>query len=251
MPPLSIVIITKNEERNIGRCLKSVKDIADDIVVVDSFSEDATEEICKSYHVNFIKHQWEGYSATKNFANDQARHDWILSLDADEALSDELIQSISKIKALPLPAHYKFSRLTNYCGKWIRHCGWYPDYRYRFFDRRTTHWEGLIHEKLNFAPDAKFELLQGDCLHYSYYSTAEHWAQAKKFSELAALDLFQNKKKSDLLKMFFSPVIKFIKHYFLKLGFMDGSSGLRISYISAWATFHKYRTLKSLEINSQ
>src|SRR3989304_5001040 len=111
MPPLSIVIITKNEERNIGRCLKSVKDIADDIVVVDSFSEDATEEICKSYHVNFIKHQWEGYSATKNFANDQAKHDWILSLDADEALSDELIQSISKIKALPLPAHYKFSRL--------------------------------------------------------------------------------------------------------------------------------------------
>ena len=138
---LSVVIITYNEERNIGRCLDSIKDIADDIVVVDSFSTDKTEEICIPYNVNFIKRSWEGYSLTKNFANKQAKHDWIFSIDADEALSEELKHSIMQAKKIGINQTYEICRLTNYCGHWIRHSGWYPDIKLRIFDRGTSDWQ--------------------------------------------------------------------------------------------------------------
>lgn len=246
MPQLSVVIITFNEEKNIGRCLESIQGIADDIVVVDSFSTDQTENICKQYKVNFIPRKWEGYSDTKNFANAEAKYDWILSLDADEALSEELKRSILKIKQASSLATYKFNRLTNYCGSWIKHCGWYPDTKIRIFDRRITKWEGIIHEKLMINSDEPAILLEGDCLHYSYYSLEQHYAQTEKFSSLAAQNMFEHGKKASLLKLWISPVVKFISDYFIKLGILDGSAGYTICKISAYTSYLKYKKLRSL-----
>ncbi|MCX6295344.1 MAG: glycosyltransferase family 2 protein [Bacteroidetes bacterium] len=246
MPQLSVVIITFNEEKNIGRCLESIQDIADDVVVVDSFSTDTTESICKKYNVNFIQHNWEGYSDTKNFANAQAKFDWVLSLDADEALSEDLKRSIIKIKEEKELKTYKFNRLTNYCGSWINHCGWYPDTKIRIFDRRMTKWEGIIHEKLMINSKQDAILLNGDCLHYSYYSLEQHYQQTEKFSTLAAQNMFEKGKKVSPLKMWMSPVVKFLSDYFLKLGFLDGAAGFTICRISAYTSFLKYKKLRKL-----
>lgn len=246
MLPLSVVIITYNEEKNIERCLDSVKEIADEILVVDSFSTDKTEKICSSYKVRFIKKAWEGYSSTKNFANQQARYDWILSLDADEVLSEELKKSIAEIKKGAETKTYKFNRLTNYCGKWIKHGGWYPDTKVRIFDRRKTKWEGDIHETLTNINEKEISLLTGDCLHYSYYTIDEHLKQAEKFTDIAADSLFAKGEKATWLLIILKTVAKFIKDYFLKIGFLDGYFGFIISRISAKATFLKYYKLKKL-----
>ena len=246
MIPLSVVIITFNEEKNIARCLDSIQGIADDIVVVDSFSTDRTEEICKKYNVNFVQCKWEGYSATKNFANQLAKHDWVLSLDADEALSDELKQSILKIKNEDTLVTAEFKRLTNYCGHWIKHCGWYPDVKIRLFDKRITKWEGIIHEELKFSEEVSAVHLSGDCLHYSYYTLEQHYKQADKFTSIAAKDLFEQGKKASFLKLAVSPVVKFIRDYIFNLGFLDGSAGITVCRISAYATYLKYKKLRDL-----
>lgn len=245
MLQLSVVIITFNEELNIKRCLESIQGIADDIVVVDSFSKDKTEEICKNFNVRFIQRKWEGYSNTKNFANDQAQHNWILSLDADEALSEELKKSILELKKKSSAGTYKFNRLTNYCGKWIKHCGWYPDTKTRIFDKRTANWQGKIHEQLIFSGSPAV-LLKGDCLHYSYYTLDQHYRQSDKFSTLAAQSLFEKGKRASIIKLWFSPVVKFFNDYLLKLGFLDGTAGYIICKISAYTTYLKYKKLRAL-----
>lgn len=246
MENLSVVIITFNEERNIVRCLDSVKEIADDIVIVDSFSTDKTKEICTSYSVNFISHLWEGYSATKNFANQQAKYNWIFSIDADEAISEELKDAILKAKFKGDKKNYTINRITNYCGHWVKYGGWHPDVKWRFFDRTNTRWEGLIHEELYSKTIEKQALLKGDCYHYSYYNKEQHLQQADKFSTLVAKDFFEKGKKSSMLKLFFSPIIKFLKDYLFRFGFLDGATGFVIARISAHATFQKYYKLKLL-----
>ena len=246
MTRLSVVIVTFNEERNITRCLNSVKNIADDIVVVDSFSKDKTEQICIPYAVNFIPRKWEGYSSAKNFANLQGKHDWILSLDADEALSGELQKSIIEWKQLPSPQSARFARLSNYCGRWIHHCGWYPDIKIRIFDRRITNWTGEIHEKLSGVNQNKTLLLRGDCFHYSYYSVEEHCKQAEKYSDIASKDMHINGKKNFYLMIFLRTAHKFIRNYFIKLGFLDGNYGYVICKIIAWETYLKYSKLYKL-----
>lgn len=246
MHKLTVVIITLNEERNIARCLNSVKEVADDIVIVDSGSTDGTQEICRQYNVNFIIHPWTGYSEQKNFANEQALYNWILSIDADEELSPELIQSIKEAKNKNQIEYYKINRLTNYCGKWIKHGGWYPDIKLRIFDRNTTQWEGIIHETLTNEKNIPSVLLKGNCFHYTYYNITEHIAQANKFSELSAQDMFQRGKKYGFIKFFISPLIKFFRNYFMRTGFLDGIYGLAIACISAQAVFWKYAKLKQL-----
>lgn len=246
MPELSVVIITYNEEKNIARCLASVQGIADEIVVVDSFSTDKTEAICKSYNVSFIQRKWQGYSDTKNFANSAATNNWILSLDADEALSDELKQSILKIKQGTELLTCSFNRLTNYCGTWIKHAGWYPDTKTRIFDRRITKWQGTIHEELKTDPEQPVVHLSGDCLHYSYYSVEQHIQQTEKFTTLSAADLFSKNKKAGFVKLYLSPIAKFIQSYFFQLGFLDGYYGYIVCKISARSTYLKYYKLKQL-----
>lgn len=243
---LSVVIITFNEEKNIGRCIDSVLDIADDIVIMDSFSTDRTEEICLSKGVRFFQYKWQGYSEQKNYANSLAKYDWIFSLDADEAISDELKKSILEAKQSPYQPVNRICRITNYCGKWIHHSGWYPDSKVRFFDRRQSHWEGLIHERLNVGEESIIPVFKGDCYHYSYYTIEGHWAQAKHFSDIAATDLFNKNKRAGLWKLWLSPLVKFIKMYFIKIGVLDGREGFIIARISAYAVYYKYSTLRQL-----
>ena len=241
MPKLSVVIITYNEERNIGRCLQSVQDIADDIVVVDSFSKDKTRAICEKYGVKFIEHAFEGYINQKNFANSKAAYRHQLSLDADEAISEELKKEILKVKNDWHQDGYRMNRMTNYCGQWIRHCGWYPDTKLRLYDSSKGKWEGVfIHEKFEMTPGSKIGFLKGDILHYSYYTIEEHILQANKFSTIAAKELMSLGKKAGLFQIIINPAAKFIRNYLLRLGFLDGFYGFVICRIAASETFLKY-----------
>jgi glycosyltransferase involved in cell wall biosynthesis len=247
MQKLSVVIITLNEERNIERCIQSVRDIADEIVVVDSFSTDKTEAICLQYGARFIQHQFEGYIEQKNFALSQTSFQYVLSLDADEALSEELSTSILKAKSGFTADGYTMNRLSNYIGTWIHHCGWYPDTKLRLFNRDKGKWGGINpHDEFRFDGPATTEKLKGDILHYSYHSLEDHYRQIEHFTDIASRAYFDKGKKAPLLKLFFSPVVRFIRDYFFLLGFMDGKAGLRICYLSAGATFKKYRKLRKI-----
>ncbi len=246
MPALSAVIITLNESRNIRRCLESLQGIADEIIVVDSGSTDDTESICRSFKVKFISREWTGYSDQKNFGNSQASHHWVFSIDADEALSPELQQSVLRVKALPEAGNYRINRQTNYCGKWIRHSGWFPDIKVRFFDRRETLWEGLIHERLNVPDEKQIPLLKGVCYHYTYYTRAEHREQAERFAALSARELMNRGRQPGLLKRHLGPPFRFFRMFFLQLGFLDGAAGYHIARISAWAVRRKYFILNEL-----
>lgn len=248
MTLLSVVIITLNEERNIGRCLASVRGIADDVVVVDSGSADRTGEICREYGARFVTHPWQGFAETKNFANSLALHPWILSLDADEALSDELRDSVQKIKKEGFSeVVWSMNRLTNYCGSWIKHCGWYPDKKIRLFHRDTARWAGLlIHETLEINTGIKVNHLKGDLLHFSYYTIGEHVAQANRYTDLAAEEAISKGKSAGCAGIIFKPLLRFIRDYFFRLGFMDGYYGYVICRISAHATFLKYSKIRQL-----
>lgn len=247
MHKLSVAIITLNEERDIGRCLESVKDIADEIVVVDSFSTDNTESICLQYGVRFIEHHFEGYIEQKNFALAQTSYKHVLSLDADEALSDELKASIQEVKTNFVADGYSMNRLTNYIGTWIHHCGWYPDTKLRLFNISKGKWGGTNpHDEFLFEGKVNVIQLKGDLLHYSYHSLEDHHKQIEHFTNIAAKAYYEKGKKAPLFKLMFSPVFRFIRDYVFLLGFLDGKAGLQICYLSASATFQKYVKLRNI-----
>jgi glycosyltransferase involved in cell wall biosynthesis len=245
MEKLSVVIITYNEERNIDRCLDSVIEVADEIIVVDSVSTDETEAICIRYNVTFIKQEFLGYIEQKNFALQFASNDFVLSLDADEALSPELKNSIKEIKSDYTASGYTMNRLTNYCGTWIKHCGWYPDTKLRIFNKNIGRWGGINpHDEFFFDNKEPVKQLSGDLHHYSYYSIEDHYKQVERFTDIASKAYYDRGKKSTLIKLWFSPAVKFIRDYIFLLGFLDGKAGYRICSISAKATYFKYRKLR-------
>jgi glycosyltransferase involved in cell wall biosynthesis len=245
---ISAVIITYNEERNIERCLASLQGVVDEIVVVDSFSKDRTEEICGKFNVRFIQNPFEGHIQQKNFAIDQASNEWILSLDADEALTDELKQSILQIKKDPQFLGYRMNRLTNYCGHWVRYCGWYPDTKVRLVNRDHARWQGVNpHDRLDMNKGEETGFLKGDLLHYSYYTREDHLKQIEYFGDIAARELYQRGGRSNYFKIMIKVVAQFFKSYFLKLGILDGTTGFTISRLSAYATYRKYVKLLNLQ----
>jgi glycosyltransferase involved in cell wall biosynthesis len=252
MISLSVVIITYNEERNIERCLKSVTTVADEIVVLDSFSTDKTKEICEKYNVKFFAHKFDGHIQQKNRAITYASFQHILSLDADEVLDEKLQQEILKIKSNFDKQGYYMNRLTNYCGHWVRYCGWYPDKKLRLWDSSKGRWTGINpHDKYElYEGDKKTGQLAGDILHYSYYSLADHYKQVEYFTTIASKAYFEKGKSGAWYKLWINPMAKFIDHYFLKLGFLDGLAGYRISKISAYATWLKYHKLRALYKNN-
>lgn len=247
MIQLSVVIITFNEEKNIGICLEAAKDVADELVVVDSFSTDKTAEICRKYNVKFVQHTFEGHIQQKNWALTQTSNDCVLSLDADEVLSPRLKASILEIKKNWTHDGYYFNRLTNYCGKWIRHGGWYPDRKLRLWDKRKGQWKGVNpHDRFELVKGATKKYIKGDLLHYSYFSIRGHIDQVNKFTGLGSKAAFEIGKKSNFLKITFAPFWKFVKDYIIRLGFLDGYYGYIIAMISAHASFIKYVKLKEL-----
>jgi glycosyltransferase involved in cell wall biosynthesis len=244
---LSAVIITFNEERNLQRCLDSLKDIADEIVVVDSFSTDNTQQIAELAGARFIQHPFEGHIQQKNIALSYASHEWILSLDADEALDETLRKSILEVKDSGTAAAYSMNRLTNYCGHWVKYCGWYPDTKIRLVRQGKGNWAGVNpHDKLELQEGEQSVHLQGDILHYSYYTLNDHRKQIEYFGDIAARELFQRKKTTSWFTIFVKVIAQFVKSYFIKLGVLDGSAGWTISRMSAYATWRKYTKLKNL-----
>ncbi|MCX6351828.1 MAG: glycosyltransferase family 2 protein [Bacteroidetes bacterium] len=246
---LSAVIITFNEEKNITRCLQSLAGVADEIIVVDSFSTDKTKEICLSYGATFIEHKFDGHIQQKNWAKEQASHKFVLSLDADEALDETLSQSILAIKANPKRDGYYMNRFTNYCGHWVRHCGWYPDKKLRLWNPTKGKWGGMNpHDRFELdAGDANAGYLKGNILHYSYYSIEEHYQQAEKFSTISAQSYFERGRRTNPFLIFIKPIGRFLISYFLKLGFLDGKYGFIICRIQAHEVNLKYRKLYALQ----
>ncbi len=251
MIKLSGLIITYNEEKNIERCLDSLAKVADEIIVIDSFSNDRTEEICRSKGVIFIQNKFEGYIEQRNYAVSNAKYKHVLALDADEVLSPELTQSIMHVKTNWQNDAYQFNRLPNYCGKWIRHCGWYPDKKVRLLDSTKGKFGGTNpHDKFIPNINTTIGFLKGDLFHFSYNSIKAHIYQVNYFTDTTSKQAYLKNKTSNLFLIVFSPLIKFIKSYFIQMGMLDGYYGLVISIISAHATFLKYVKLKELWKNS-
>jgi glycosyltransferase involved in cell wall biosynthesis len=248
MEKLSVAIITLNEERNIGRCIDSVKNIADEIIVLDSFSGDKTVEIARSKGAKVIQQAFAGYIEQKNDAIRYTSNNYVLCLDADEALDEPLQQSIMQIKNNFTAAGYTMNRCTWYCNKFIRHGSWYPDRKLRLFNKSLAKWGGINpHDKVVFHQPQKTTHIKGDILHYSYNSLEEHEAQNNKFSTIAAESYWQQGKKTGLLKIIVSPCWAFLNSYLFRLGFLDGLYGFIIARNIAQLTFLKHSKLYLLQ----
>ncbi len=248
MVKLSGVIITYNEERHIKQCLESLVDVVDEIVVVDSFSTDNTKAICTKFNVKFIEQEFLGYIEQKNFALAQASHDYVVSLDGDEALASTLQKSIIDLKSNWKFDGYYANRLNNFCGQWIKHSDWYPNKKLRVFDRRKGNWQGMNpHDNVQlFDATKKTGQLKGDILHQTYQTYSEFNQKTEYFSTIAANAYFDKGKKAPIWKIMFNPTWAFFKSYILRLGFLDGFNGFMICYQTANITFLKYAKLREL-----
>ena len=247
-PKLSGVIITFNEEKNIARCIDSLQGVVDEIVVVDSYSTDRTKEICLEKNVHFFEHPFEGHIQQKNYALSKCTHDYVLSLDADEALNEKLQHSILEIKDTLQSDAYTFNRLTNYCGTWIKHCGWYPDKKLRLWNKNKGHWGGENpHDKVVMEANSSSTHLDGDLLHYSYYTKEDHFKQIAYFTDISSKAAFKNGVRSNFFTLLFKPPFKFLRDFILKMGFLDGYAGFLISWRSAYATYLKYKKINTLQ----
>ena len=248
MTPLSIVIITYNEEHNIRRCLESVQGLGDEILVVDSGSLDSTADICRSMGATVIEQDFLGYIEQKNFATSKAKNDWVLSLDADEALTPHLKAAIAAIFPNPGADGYTMHRLTNYCGTWVHHSGWYPDTKLRLYNRTKGQWTGVNpHDRFRLNLGSNLKHLVGDILHYSYASISDHLKQIDRFSTIGAIAMHNQGKTSSIPKILYKPIARFMRHYIFKAGFLDGMIGYTIAVNSAHAVFLKYLRLYYLQ----
>lgn len=226
--------------------------IADEIVIVDSLSTDQTEKIAMSFadkvDLKFIKQAFLGYIEQKNFALDQTTHDYVLSLDADEALSPELLQIISSEKRNFKFNAYAFPRLTRYVDQWIYHCGWYPDTKLRLIKKDFARWAGANpHDILTLKVDTAVRTLNGNLLHYSYDSISSHLTQTNKFTSIAAQAAFEKGQRAYLIQIITRPFLKFLRDYFWKKGFLDGRYGFIICFINALAAMLKYAKLYEIQ----
>ena len=246
MATLSVIVITKNEEHNIVDCLESVK-WADEIVVVDSGSDDKTVELARRYSQKVYVKPWEGYGASKNFALEQCTGEWILWLDADErvmgTLGDE-VQSILKQHITDFVG-FEVSRKAFFLGKWIRHCGWYPGYVLRLFRRGSGRWsDNKVHEHLELA--GKTGKLKSDLLHYTDPNLWHYFDKFNRYTTLAAEELAGQGERFQLSQLMVRPVWLFVRMYFLKSGFLDGIQGFILCVLSSCYVFTKYAKLWEL-----
>jgi len=242
---ITATIITFNEERNIARAIESLR-CCDEILIVDSGSTDRTTELAENLGARVIEANWRGYAGQKNWAADQAKHDWVLSLDADEALSEALEAEIWSVKkAGPRYDGYTMPRLARYMGRWILHSGWYPDRKLRLYDRRQAKWVGdFVHESV--AVSGRVGHLQSNLLHFTCESLSEHVKTMERYTTLAAQELASRRIQVPLHRVLFAPAWAFLKSYLLDRGFLDGQEGLTISYMAAFYTFLKYTKARNM-----
>lgn len=243
---LSVVIITLNEEDRLREALESCRDIADEIVVVDSFSSDRTLDIASEFGCRIIKNRFRDYGTQKNFALEKARNDWILNLDADERVSPLLNEEIRKVKLESEPGvdGFLINRRTCYLGRWIKHSGWYPDRKLRLFKKEKSRWLGRIHERLELKGPTR--VLKGDILHFTYRDMNDHLGRINRYSFMQAQDITRARTRFLTLRAILLPPVTFLRFYLWKLGILDGFPGFVIALISSWGTALKY--LKAIEI---
>jgi glycosyltransferase involved in cell wall biosynthesis len=247
MNKLSVAIITYNEERNIARCIKSVIDFASEIIVMDSGSTDETVNIAKSLGAKVYHQPFLGHIQQKNLVLTKTTNQWVLSLDADEAVENELKNNILRVLKKPDADGYEINRLNNYCGKWIKYGAWYPDRKLRLWNKSKGEWTGLNpHDRFRLAPGSKINHLEGQILHYSFASAEEHKIKSERYARLGAEAYHLKGIKANYIQFIYKPAFKFIKDYVLKLGFMDGKFGLIIALINSREVFLKYKFLKRL-----
>jgi glycosyltransferase involved in cell wall biosynthesis len=247
MQKISAAIITFNEEKNIEKCLQSIVGIADEIIVVDSYSTDSTEIICNRYNVRFEKHRFSGFRDQKNHAVSLATHKYILSVDADEALSEDLRTSLLKLKENIEADGYMFNRLNNFCGQWIRHAGWYPDRQLRFFNKEKGLWGKFnVHERVEMVPGSKIGTIKGDLLHWTCTAKKDYTIKTEKYSDIAAFELHKAGKKAGFLSAVLHGAWRFISTYVIRRGFLDGRNGFFICSTDSCYTFMKYKKLRKL-----
>lgn len=248
---ITAVVMTFNEEKRIQNCLESVISVVDEIVIVDSYSTDTTEEKCLKYGVKFIQNKFDGYIEQRQFAISRATNDYILVLDADEILSSSLQKAIKEVKNNWKADAYIFNRLTNYGGKWIKHCGWYPDKKIRLFDRNKIKIKGKNpHDQIVAKDRAKSIWIKKDILHYSYTSVGNHIEKTNSFSKIAAISAYEEGKRSTVIfHIILKPTYQFIEEYIFKLGFLEGYYGFVICSISAFGKFLKFVKLHELHKN--
>ena len=252
MPEISVAVMTFNEEDNIERCLASVQGIADEILIVDSYSADRTQEICLRLGARFIQHHFHGYIEQRQYCIDNAQHDHVLVIDADEELSAALRESMLEAKRNWTADGYTCNRLNSIAGQWIRYSGWYPDRKLRLFDRRKASVKGINpHDKIEIQPGAKLMHLKGDLLHHTYSTVEDQIHQINRFTSIQAQAKFEQGKKTSWLLIHLSPFFKFILNYFLRMGFLDGFYGFIVCRNMAYSTFLKHAKLKALWKNKK
>jgi glycosyltransferase involved in cell wall biosynthesis len=246
VPKLSVTVITKNEAQDIGGALASVR-FADEIVVVDSHSTDATVAIARQATDRVIVRDWPGYIDQKNYAASIASHDWILSLDADERVTPELADDIRRVlSADPRDAAFRMPRVTFHLGRWIRSTDWYPDFQTRLYDRRRARWSGrYVHEAV--TVDGTIGRLAGELQHYAYRDIADHLETIDRYTTLAAQQMYESGRRAGLLQLAGHPPLAFLRNCVARGGFRDGSVGLIISALNSYYVFLKFAKLWELQ----
>ncbi len=246
MEKLSVVILAKNEENTIGRAIRSVKNIADEILVIDSGSTDKTVEKAKEEGATVIFNKWEGYPKQVQFGINKAKNMYVLVIDADEEVSEKLQKSIKQALSNPKFRCYKLQRKTFYMGKFLEHT-WYPEWRIRLFHKDYVKYEGFLHETV--VCKGNIGVLNGDLYHYSFKSLKHQFLKAIDYAQTSAIQLHKEGKKADIKHLFLNPVWSFIKFFLLQKGFLDGKRGFIASVYMAFYTFLKYAFLyeKQLE----
>ncbi len=249
MTPLSVTVITRNESANIDACLTSVEWAAD-ILVVDSGSTDDTVDRARRRGVRVETRDWPGYAAQKNWAAEQARCDWVLSVDADERVTPELAREIQAVLAAPDAAGYRMPRVTWHLGRWIRTTDWYPDYQLRLYDRRRARWTPRrVHESVE--ADGPVGQLTHDLQHYAYRDLSHHHQTMDRYTTLAAAEMFDAGRSAGLVELALHPPAAFLRNYILRRGCFDGAAGLIVSSMNAYYVFLKLAKLHALEISGR
>jgi len=241
---LSAVLITKNAGGQLDACLSSLS-FCDEIVIVDSGSSDNTLEIARRFNARVIQHDWMGFGRQKQFAVDQASNDWVLCVDADERVSPKLAASIAHALLRPETRIYRMPRRNRFLGKWLRHGEGYPDWSPRLFDRRSARWsDDTVHEKVLYAITP--ETLDGDLLHESADSIRDYLEKQNSYTTLAAQQMFERGQSTNTLQLVASPLVRFVKFYFFRLGLLDGMPGFAHIVIGCMNSFMKYAKLEEL-----
>jgi glycosyltransferase involved in cell wall biosynthesis len=245
VPKLSVTIITKNEAAHIGAAIDSVA-WADEIIVVDSESTDATVAIAGRYRVRVVSRAWPGYIAQKNYAASIAANDWILSLDADERVTAALAQEIkATLAGHPAPAAYRIPRVTWHLGRWIRTTDWFPDDHLRLYDRRLAEWTGrYVHEAVTVR--GAVGRLRGELEHFPFNDIADHLETIDRYTTLAARQMYESGRRCGFLQLACHPPIAFMRNYLLRRGILDGAVGLVVSIMNSYYVFLKFAKLWEL-----